>query len=480
MPVDASIPLSIQAPDPMAKISSVLQNRAQMMQNQVASDQLKERNALAKIDFSKFRDSDGVIDADSAAAEAMKAAPKYLGPQRASEFYKLRSDQLAVNTGMQVLTEDQKRDIGQSIGALAGKEDLSKADIHSAISQFKDTASNPAIKRMADVQLKYLDQLADKPDVLRQGLLQMGRAVQPAAAVSGPGGVATPQADQVDTGSVIQPGVRQPGALGGGFTPNGPGIQKTPGPTILTDPRTGNIFEYDPTNNSVRPAGAGRSAPGVAPPVMGPGEAHSIESNVKQGSDMAWANRNAAGMARTSMDALNKIESLADKAQTGPGSQEFASLKTAIGEFTGFKGAANSATDTNKLAKLVAQVAVQRAQGLNMGGSDARLDEINKSGPNTKVDPEALKYVAQYTRALDHAALAKGDAQAKWYEDHGQNFATHGQFEDKWRQAADPHVFQAAEMSDDKAKKFYKGLSDAEKSKFRDSYQKLKDMGAIQ
>lgn len=482
MPIDASIPLGIKQQDYGSKISSILSNQAQAMQNQVASDQLRERDALSKIDFSQYRDSDGVIDADKAAAAAMKAAPKYLGPQRASEFYKLRSDQLAVGAGLQSLTEDQKKDIGQSLGALAAKKDLSKDDIKSALGTFMDTASSPAIKRMARVQFDALDKLPDDPNTLRQGLLQMGRGVQPAGAVSGPGGVATPQNDTIDSGASIQPGARAPASLGGGFIPGGPPIQREvpPGSMVLTDPRTGNMYNYDPQKNTVTAAGSGNRTPGAAPPVMNPGEAPSITANVAKGAEMAWNNRNAAGMARTSMDALNKIEALADKAQTGPGSQEFAALKTAVGEFVGSKTVANSATDTNKLAKLVAQVAVTRAQALNMGGSDARLDEINKSGPNTKVDPEALKYVASYTRALDHAALAKGDAQSKWYEDHGQNYATHGQFEDAWRKTADPHVFQALEMSDKKAKEFYKGLTDSEKLKFRQSYDGLKQMGAIQ
>lgn len=481
MPVDASIPLGIKQQDYGTKISTILSNQAQVMQNQVASDQLRERDALSKIDFNQYRDSDGVIDADRAAAAAMKAAPKYLGPQRASEFYKLRSDQLAVSAGMQSLTEEQRRDIGTWAGSVAALPDdqLDKKTIRDHLQQFKQMTNQPATRRMMDVQINALDQMPDDPKLLRQAALQVGRAVQPAGAVSGPGGVATPQADQVDTGSEIQPGVRQPGTLGGGFTPSGAGIKKTPSPNVLSD-QFGNMYDFDPSTNTVRAVGSGKGAPTAAPKVVAPGEVPTLQTDVARGSEMAWANRNAALSARTSMDALNKIESLADKAQTGPGSQEFAALKTAVGEFTGIKSAANSATDTNKLAKLVAQVAVQRAGALGMSGSDARLDEINKSGPNTKVDPEALKYVASYTRALDHAALAKGDAQAKWYEDHGQNYATHGQFEDKWRQAADPHVFQALEMSDKKAKEFYQKLTDADKKKFRDNYQKLKDLGAIQ
>jgi hypothetical protein len=492
MPIDSSIPLQAHSPsagETLQNLSSMLGLRQQQLalkgqaaQVQQEQQTAKQRSALADFDVSKVIGEDGTIDLNKIPGSGLREAAGDAFPDVLAKYMGVKQQQLAAKTQLVQLKDTQRNSFGQMIGALRSDDDVThdtpqgRQKVVQALGQYGQMYG-PDVQNVLQA---YAAPIAQAPPGKLSQVLQN---IQLQAVDAG-----TQAEKQRPNYGFVDTGARDIRTQNNALAPGGANmpteVQHEVGPSadVLQDPRSGNFYRFNRQNNTVTPVGAGggsQAAPN-APPVMNPGEAATIHADVGKGAEMAWANRNAAAVAKVNRDALSKIEDLADKAQTGPGSQEFAALKSAVGGFTGIKGASNSATNVNELTKLLAQVGVQRAVALGMGGSDARLGEIEKSLPSAKADPEALKYAAQYNRAIEHAAEAKGDAQSKWYEEHGQNYATHGQFEDKWRQSADPHVFQALEMPDEQAAKFYKGLSATDKSKFKASYEKLKALGAVQ
>jgi hypothetical protein len=145
------------------------------------------------------------------------------------------------------------------------------------------------------------------------------------------------------------------------------------------------------------------------------------------------------------------------------------------------EGTAESAQNFNELTKFLAQNAARQGANLGLQGSDARLEAAQKANPNTEMDPRTIQAVAQYQAGLVRMQKAKADALDNWLSKPGNSTRNQADFENQWRQNADPRLFQLAEMKDQKDAGDYASryVKKNETGSLAQKHQALVQMGAL-
>jgi len=181
------------------------------------------------------------------------------------------------------------------------------------------------------------------------------------------------------------------------------------------------------------------------PPTMSVGEPGQVQANT----DIVNANRKKAADANTQLDVLNKIGQLSSSPNLylGPMSDNVAKLATAVSNLPGMEGAKQYANNYNELVKFMAQNAVRAGNAMGLGGSDARLDAATHMQPNAQMDQRTIRGVTEYMSGLVKMDLAKANAQDAWLQQPGHSLQNAHQFEQLWRNNADPRLFQMSSMT---------------------------------
>ena len=449
-----------------------------------------------------IRDANGEIDPAKALPMLGRIAP-LTGQPIAQNVLKTHNDKVSLQGAVQGLDMTHRKALAGIVQAAAVGSD--PTDIATGINQYVE--QHPEAKLVGDLANTFVTRIGAAPPEQRANLsnklsamLQTGQTVQ-----------TQPQGAAVSTGAQTLQGTVAPPVTGGGFTAQTAVKNEVPPGMAAFQDQAGNTWAFNPQNpgqaQMVGQGGQGTAPASVAipsdsnfkvklpngdtfsgnaaeatakmqalaqagdykgahelqstlqaamkdsvtsaaqkPPSLSVGEAGQVKSNV----DTVTSTRKMAEDSLTNHDILQRIQGIASTPglYLGPGSQNVAQLATAVSGIPGFEGAAKYANNYNELAKFMAQNAARMGKQMGLEGSDARLDLAMHSQPNTQMDARTVQHVAQYMAGLTRMSLAKAGAMDKWLAQPGHTLQNEQQFEQMWRENADPRLFQLAEMKD--------------------------------
>lgn len=366
MPDMTPIANQINVPNGVNAFANVVGLKTAMAQSQQEQQKNQELTALhgfisKAMQDPAYKNPDGSPNTQKFQQDAMAVAPTYGQPyigQASANF----NEGIANRQALLNLGNDQRKTIGGFFGQVAANPNASKADMLDAIEQAREQSNDPGYQRSLDSALLHMPStagmnMADESNTIRQfsrGVAQQFQA---------------PNASQSD-----------------------PNIQ-------LLQTTSGQV----PTNTNIQsPVGAapvGKPVPGTNPQQLAfmQGQAGGI-------SDRANAGKQAANAAPGAIDALSRIKDILDKGTwTGTAFSGFAQLKN-LAASMGID--TSNATNASELMKNIARYESMR--GNTVGNTDASRELFNASGPNYKMDANAVRDVTDQALANEHYILGYG------------------------------------------------------------------------
>lgn len=482
--IDASIPLQGKRPDTFGRISDLLGIQGQQIANQTARSQLqqteqttKQRFNLSQFPMDKLFGDDGTIDLNKIPGSGLReaAGDQYL--ETLSQLAGIKQQQIAAKQSLVQLGDAKRKSFSEMVGALGMDPDvqndtaMGRQKVAQAFAQFPQMYPGSE-----DVLKAYAGPLQNAPP---GKLNQVVRNIQlQATSASDQANRATPNYEQVNTGSTLKRVQTNPYADGGVTIPESMPLEIAPGQqSTLVNDQLGNQFDQrrDARGNiiGVRPMG------GMAQ--FGPGERQSIEHQAETNFQNIDANRRAASAAPQQLDQIRKAKELSKSVSTGRWATDRASLESGISSFIpGFKDAANDATKVQLLEKFTERIAADSERILGThAGTDAARESIHRMNANTGYTPQAIQEVLSYAEAQTMAMAGKGDAQEKWLKTEGNGIVKQHEFETAWRQAYDPKVFQLQAASPEERVAMVKKWSASERADIAAKRNALKALGAL-
>jgi hypothetical protein len=446
-----AVALQTNAPDPnqglqtLSKIMTLgsqgLGIRGQQSQNQslaakatIDTQTAKENQALAGLMSDPV--GSGIVDGDGNVTKDAQKIILQSAPTTGSDHFQALTSaaktKVEYNKSVNNLASDERAEIGNTLAGAAADPKASPETIKAALDGLVETKKGTPVyddyKRIADTASHVVDHTSQAQlsqgkiippgqENYRQAALSMARPMLGAAGTVGPGGIATPQAAQVDNGGQIQPGTTAPPLAGGAFQPSGAPIQKVTPPTVTTN-ATGQLVR-------VAPGGAGASVvPTQAPPGSSPGQpqqnANPTQAQAIGQKDQATAvgQRVAQVQAQAdstvqAQDALNRARAIVESGQspdTGTGFEN----KRAIANFLSSAGFDTKTSDNmNTLSKNLARYEASRATAIGLGGTDAARELAHSGSPNTQLDNKALQGILRQSLATEKILAGYANVQSK-------------------------------------------------------------------
>lgn len=411
---------------------------AQQAQQKSAELQQAQAIALQGVQSGKYTSTDGTLDRTKLADDITRVAPTY-GGEISHNLLSQANEMVQNKTALQNLNENQQKQIGDGLQALATKKDLSNSDVIDFLDQASDR--NPQLRRTALSLASHLPPNAS-PQQLQQIMGQLSSQMTGTSPV-------TPT--QTDTGAAVQGGTQN--RFTGALSPAGPGIRKTLGPT---------------------------DQPGYKRQVA----AASTEGGAGAANDEALYNEiTQKGTQATKLKALTQdIQSLAGEVQTGQYSKAFADKWSALKQTFGFRPDDNSA-DTKRqiLTKMAAQLKAQSESGAS---TDAARAGIEASLPDPEhMGPAAVQQAARYVGSLTDIDAARARLAQQHRQVAGGQSTGLRQADSAFMQNADPRVFEyqsipAGQERQNYLKQHFK--SKEEVQAFLDKQKALRSYGAVQ
>jgi len=435
----------------------------------IAQQTAKENQALAQLISDPV--GHGIANEDGTPTEKAKNIYMQAAPTTWAKHYddlvSTAQRKVEFNSTVNNLRTSERGEIASNIaGAAAGAQ--SPQDITDSLDALVESKKGTAVyddyKKLADLTKKQLDSI-DKhsqgknpapagQEPWRTASLNIGRSVLPPAATVGPGGLATPQTGTMDNGGGIQPGTVAPAIQGGGFTPSGPQIQKTPAPGYTVGPN-GQILRTGPNGISIAPSSAPTNtvqAPGSAPNQSRPAPVRTAEQdapppNAPRAVQDAYlkATQDANTHVETVRSAdenygnnkaiSSAIRHLAADSSTGPGTQTWNRFMAGLGTNAG-----NNAQELG--AFLDRQAATVRGQ-MGLPGTNAGAEDAKMIAGNTNYTPKVIQDKNDYTEALTEGlhAYRKGLDRVAGFGGQASPQAVN-QFKSAWVDNFDPNVFK--------------------------------------
>lgn len=240
----------------------------------------------------------------------------------------------------------------------------------------------------------------------------------------------------------------------------------------------------------------GQNAPAQAPaspqrsstllPSLPPGTNDYLVSQGKDAAERHDATVAAASESPMRINVLDNIINLSKSGvATGPGQDWQNSL---LGYAANapilaplMKGQQNKVAQFQELQKFTYQNAIRSWQAAGGTGTDAQMESMAHANPNDHLFPQALQQIAQWGKAAELAVQGKANAQDAYLASRGQNPKSQIAFENEWRNAFDPKVFQYSLMSPQEKIQFAQTLKTPAAAKaFMTKQQKLQQLGALQ
>lgn len=356
---------TIQVPNAVNAFANVVSLKQGIAQANQATQQNEELTALHQftqqaMNDPSYRDDKGNLNIQKFQADASKVAPVY-GQQYIGQMTANANEGIANKNAILNLTSNQRKIAGGFFEAIAEKPDATRQDFVDATTKAEDAIGDDAFSRSLKNMLIHVPVPNQNPAIDSQNLRQFARAVANGMG-SDVSGSQTPTAF-VQTTTGQQPVSTSPNSPFGAGTPIGEPVPGTnPQQLAFLQGQTGGISER---------ANAGKIAANASP---------------------------------VAIDALNRIKDILDKGTwTGTAFSGFAQLKNlaaSIGIDT------TNATNASELMKNIARY--ESTRGNAVGNTDASRELFNASGPNYKMDSQAVKDVTDQALANEYYILGYG------------------------------------------------------------------------
>lgn len=509
MPIDPSIALNANAPqptNPLQQALQVAQYRAYNANGQAAQQALAANRATSAAYQQAVDPTTGQLDTNklsSLIAANPDAAYNYAATMKSVQD--MKQSQQTYDSGAVKLSSDQI-DNAQKMNSMIYQR-LSTLDPTDPKFQAKILQNGVDLINQyhADPQM-VMSHLQDIPQdpAGRQAWLQRGLA-----SVSGTLEnlkSMTPQPTQIDTGGSLQyrdtNPLTNPGIIGTNIT-------KTLDPTTATSP----VSVYDPTTgtNGIAPrgslpgfggAGSPPPLPSVAQPANMPtsnGQAAPLPSGAAPGAPRGFvptgpamgvqgsndgnvstvnshwtALNNDAQNAQTNIGLAQNIKAYADKALTGQGSDKLAEVNGIL-SVLGVPATNDIKTATDLLNKNMARLSL--TSRASAGGTDAAGALATAANPHGTMSADAIKDAADQVIGAQKMALSQQQLLQPFKLNN--DVAGYQATLSKFNQAADPRVWQFQSMTPQQRASFKAGMSPADQQAFSNKIRTLEGMGAI-
>lgn len=227
------------------------------------------------------------------------------------------------------------------------------------------------------------------------------------------------------------------------------------------------------------------AAPSTVLPV-GPAENAAATEFAKNNATAMSTLNNSVRDSQARQDVLDKIINLSKTTKTGGGAELYNGIKNTV---TGLpvvgdlaEKLTGSSTDFQELTKYLQQNAIRSWQAAGGSGTDAQLDAQLKANPNNKMTPQALRAMAEFTKAGELASTAKANYMNSQIGPNNENIAKVNQIEQQWKQNFDPKVYQLSVAQGDPSAmaSVTKGMSERHLKALTAKYMHAKQAGFIQ
>lgn len=133
-----------------------------------------------------------------------------------------------------------------------------------------------------------------------------------------------------------------------------------------------------------------------------------------------------------------------------------------------------SVASKEEFTKFATNLAIQTAGQLG-GGTDNQLAAAVSGNPNASLSKLGNEQIIKTLIGLERATQAKNLA---WQES-GQPPQNYQKWSAQWNQQVDPRVFVSEELTPEERAKMYKGMSEKDRAKFRDSWKRARQAGIV-
>jgi hypothetical protein len=216
----------------------------------------------------------------------------------------------------------------------------------------------------------------------------------------------------------------------------------------------------------------------AAPPGYAAGQDVMATANAKGYQDLKTQ---AAGAA----DRINALDNILDLAnggtKYGPGTSERIEKLSSLNSYLppGMAFGNNDIANAQVMQKWVSNLAGQYMKALGGTGSDAQLANSLKSISNPDMMNQAIREVVPKLKALEAAVQAKANAYDNWLAQPGNSVDKGNIFENQFRNAYDPRVFQLQMLSPNEQRAFISKLPPNDAAALLTKRQQLRAMGAF-
>lgn len=238
-------------------------------------------------------------------------------------------------------------------------------------------------------------------------------------------------------------------------------------PVTAYNPTTG---QYEYTNRTLAAGGglpSGPGAPGQAPAKLAPQPAPGTEAAATDAAK-AVVGRYAAlsQAAQDSPTRANILDNILQLSQSGVKTGPTAEFNNKVkGVLTGvpgvdsmFPGLQKDLSNYQEINKFVYQNAIKNWQAAGGTGTDAQQEAAMNAFGNSKMTPEALQRITQWAKAGELALQGKANAADKFVQTQGGDPRAYAQFENAWRNAYDPVLFQLKMLEPAKQQQYLSSL----------------------
>jgi hypothetical protein len=422
--------------DPLQTIGSLLslksknlaiQGQQQALQGQAADVAMKQRTnsqqqALSQIPWQSFENSDGSYDMDKATKAALAVAPTE-GPDFVSRLGAMTKGSADSKAAFSSLNQTYQNNIRSALGAWGANPNASSSDLTTQANIAKANApdsSKDAVAQVVDHAIQGVtgpDLITGKPKSLEQQKLAavaFSRAGLSQDAVSGPGGLATPEGGTANTGARIIPTVtnRMSGVT-----------QAANAPPIA--------------NAELGPA----QQPGYLQTAAAAGASGGAGAT---NDETAYSQIQQAGSKSKQIASLaDDVANLSKSVQTGPLSSGAASKWATTLQSLGISNVGADTWEAKRqlLGKMAAQLRIQ-ANIANGANTDAARADVESAYPNPDtMSPGAVQEAAHYVKGLAAVNQARLNNADKFKATNSGSSLGLRAVDNQFTQNADPKAF---------------------------------------
>lgn len=458
MPVDASIPLGYQQPDPMKTISGLLNIRTQVQSQQLQRQELAnqqlaneqgqvslqgsqielgERQNVQKLlaNIKPFQDEQGNLDFNKLFPEVMKVAPT-TGSGVLQHLYDAQQSATAAKSAVTSVDAATRKMVGGALYSLKGQPPEMVAKTLDDIDR-----SYPTLKGATDFFRKNLVGPAmQNPNKMAAALDSAGRMMLETPQQK-------PEVGFVSTNQGTQPynvNAQSPGGAGPTGTPMAPPnvvLPTTGGGSAIGNTASGKVTDFTPVS-------VGSAAPTVNFPI---GETADTQRELQ-------AQRSSAQAATTQAGTMHDINrTIMREADAGLNTGRLGEFTQKLASLTGYNVAPGTSTDYNLLGKMLERSALTASQGMGPH-TNAGLEAQVRANGSLEYTPDAIKKIASLNDALVSGQQAYQKGLETVISKSPNGVFAKRQFDQSWGANFDPQAFALLNAKQNGDKKEYESI----------------------